>query len=191
MNPISKFENWYKEELSRSKVEIPSACCLSTIGLDGFPNARFVSFKSLINNTFIFTGSVKSRKGLELNENSKAALTFWWTETERQVRIQGTCSPLEKHLADHYFSLRNKDSQLISLAFQQGKPISNKSALHEIFNSKKKHYSDEDIPIPADWGGFKIDPLRIEFLEFEQSRLHLRELYSKKGDLWTSEILQP
>lgn len=191
MNPISKFENWYKEELSRSKVEIPSACCLSTIGLDGFPNARFVSFKSLINNTFVFTGSVKSRKGLELNENPKAALTFWWTETERQVRIQGTCKPLEKHFADHYFSLRNKDSQLASLVFEQGKPISNKSALNEIFNSKKKQYSDEAIPIPVDWGGFKIDPLRIEFLEFEQSRLHSRELYFKKEDLWTSEILQP
>ncbi len=191
MNPISKFENWYKEELSRSKVEIPSACCLSTIGLDGFPNARFVSFKSLINNTFVFTGSVKSRKGLELKENPKAALTFWWTETARQVRIQGTYSSLEKHLADHYFSLRNKDSQLISLVFEQGKPFSSKSALHEIFNSKKKQYSHEEIPIPADWGGFKIDPSRIEFLEFERSRLHLRELYSKKGDLWTSEILQP
>lgn len=100
MNPFSKFEEWYKEELFKTSVSIPSACCLSTTGLDGYPNARFVSLKSLIDESFVFTGSSDSRKGLELETIPKAALTFWWTETERQVRIQGDVLPLAPWLTN-------------------------------------------------------------------------------------------
>jgi hypothetical protein len=42
MTPIQLFSKWFDEELKRTTVRIPTACCLSTIGIDGFPNARFV-----------------------------------------------------------------------------------------------------------------------------------------------------
>jgi pyridoxamine 5'-phosphate oxidase len=50
----------------------------------------------------------------------KVALTFWWVETERQVRIQGEATQISKTLADKYFSERNKDSQIISILSKQG-----------------------------------------------------------------------
>ncbi|MFA1773422.1 pyridoxamine 5'-phosphate oxidase family protein [Rufibacter glacialis] len=92
MNPFIIFQNWLQEELNLTQVRIPTACCLSTVGLDGFPNARFVSLKEVIDDSFVVTGPINSRKGLEINQINKVALTFWWVESERQVRIQGRAS---------------------------------------------------------------------------------------------------
>src|SRR5438309_3912875 len=89
MDPLQKFGEWYSEELRQSNARIPSACCLSTIGLDGYPNARIVSLKEVKNEKFIFTGSLTTRKGLEIANKNKIALTFWWSATEKQIRIQG------------------------------------------------------------------------------------------------------
>jgi pyridoxamine 5'-phosphate oxidase len=75
--PIQLFSKWFDEELKLSKVQIPTAVCLSTIGIDNFPNARFVSFKELIDNSFVITGPLNSRKGIEIENNNSVALTFW------------------------------------------------------------------------------------------------------------------
>ncbi|WP_339707799.1 pyridoxamine 5'-phosphate oxidase family protein [uncultured Kriegella sp.] len=123
--PIQLFLKWFDEELKRSKVRIPSAVCLSTIGTDDFPNARFVSFKELIDDSFIITGPLNSRKGLEIEKNNKVALTFWWTETERQIRIQGFATKISDQLADKYFDARSTNSQAVSLISEQGKETDN------------------------------------------------------------------
>lgn len=191
MNPFLKFEEWYKQEFSKTSVRIPSACCLSTIGLDGYPNARFLSLKTVENSSFIITGPTNSRKGLELNATPKAALTFWWTETERQVRIQGNALPLEDELAEQFFRERNKESQLISLIFDQGKEVANHNDLSLAFTEAQKENNGQEIPRPENWGGFRITPIRIEFLEFDQSRLHKRLLFFKEKAEWKSVSLQP
>lgn len=121
--PIEHFNKWFKEELNLTKVRIPTACCLSTIGTDDFPNARFVSLKDVVENNFVVTGSLTSRKGIEINTTNKVALTFWWTETERQVRIQGNVTKISEQLADKYFTERNRDSQIVSIVSEQGQEI--------------------------------------------------------------------
>ncbi len=191
MDPLSKFEDWYNEELSKSEATIPSACCLSTIGLDGYPNARYISFKSILDDSFIFSGPLRSRKGLEIQQNSKTALTFWWTETERQVRIQGDVSLIENHLFDNYFKSRNRESKIISRISDQGKVLTDKDEFLKLFNSEKEKFDGKEIPRPDDWGVFKLHPIRIEFLEFEENRLHLRELFTKEDGVWVSKFLQP
>jgi len=51
--PIEIFTKWFDEEIKLTKVNIPSACCLSTIGMDNYPNARFVSILALKRNRFL------------------------------------------------------------------------------------------------------------------------------------------
>ena len=102
-NPIIIFNQWFNEELNLTNVRIPSACCLSIIRTDKYPKARFVSLKGVVENKFVVTGTLSSRKGLEINDTNKVALTFWWSETERQVRIQGSVTVLNNKLADKYF----------------------------------------------------------------------------------------
>ncbi|MCR9250708.1 MAG: pyridoxal 5'-phosphate synthase [bacterium] len=188
MNPITTFQTWLKEESEISSHRIPTACCFSTIGLDGFPNARFVSFKDVVDQKFVLTGPVSSRKGQELQKNPKAAITFWWPNIEKQVRVQGTVVLLSEELADQYFEERNRPSKIISMISDQGSPIDSIEGLTQTLND-----FDGDVTPgrPETWGGFVIDPVRIELLEFQESRLHFRRLFTKSSEGWNMSILQP
>lgn len=191
MNPITKFKDWYNLEKDRSSVQIPSACCLSTIGEDNYPNSRFVSLKAIVNDRFIITGSLDSRKGREIKRSPKASLTFWWTETERQIRIQGDCEFIESSLADKYFEARSFESQVISSISNQGAEIKDIKALQEHFEREKKVLEETQIDRPAQWSGFYITPRRMEFMQFKESRFHLRELFVHSNGTWLKRLLQP
>ncbi len=190
-NPIIQFNTWYQEERSLSKVRIPSACCLSTIGQDGFPNSRFVSLKETQEEAFIITGTLNSRKGRELSAIPKASITFWWTETERQVRIQGIVRPISNEAADAYFFQRNQDSQIVSTIFNQGEDIESLQQLNLRFEKAKAELQDQNVNRPEQWSGFRIEPIRIEFMEFKATRLHERTLFTKQEGAWQKTFLQP
>jgi len=191
MNPITKFTAWYKEETEKSSVRIPSACCLTSIGLDGYPNSRVVSLKEIIENKFVITGPLNSKKGIELLTNPKAALTFWWAVTERQVRVQGDAIQINDDLADRYFKARNKESQIISQISNQGMALDDLAALTALFEKQKTAYGIAEVERPVQWSGFFILPKRMEFMEFKKSRFHLRELFTKEGKDWTKILIQP
>ena len=191
MNPFDKFSEWYEKELKASSVSIPSACCFSTIGLDAYPNSRFVSLKEIKNEAFIITGPLNSRKGHEIAENTAVALTFWWPHTEKQVRIQGDAYLISDEEADLYFKNRNKDSQIVSTISDQGASIDTLADLKEQFQMEKIQLKDLSIPRPKNWGGFAIRPKRIEFMTFDKSRFHKRRLFEKTDDNWVITLLQP
>jgi pyridoxamine 5'-phosphate oxidase len=191
MTPIEHFNMWFKEELKSTKVRIPNACCLSTIGIDGFPNARFVSLKDVFENNFIVTGPLTSRKGIEIKATNKVALTFWWTETERQVRIQGNATEITAKLADKYFSERNRDSQIVSIVSDQGQIIGSAELLTKEYEEMEVKFPNNPPTRPQNWGGYLIAPIRIEFLEFKPSRFHDRMLYELTNKQWTMKPLQP
>lgn len=191
MTPIEHFNKWFNEELSLTKVRIPAACCLSTIGTDGYPNARFVSLKDVVGNNFIITGPLKSRKGIEIKNTSKVSLTFWWAETERQVRIQGIASEITEQLADKYFEERNRDSQIVSIVSIQGHEIENIETLTKKYESIELSSVNKPLKRPKNWSGYLIKPIRVEFLEFKPTRFHDRKLYELANEQWTIKQLQP
>lgn len=189
MKPLEIFNRWFEEELKLSKAQIPTAVCLSTVGKDNHPNARFVSYKEMIEDSFIITGPLNSRKGTEIGYNDKVSLTFWWTETERQVRIQGMATKLSAQLADKYFKERDRNSQAVSSVCEQGKEIDNLKKLEQ--KVLEKASKKINIERPANWGGFSIKPIRIEFMEFKKSRFHDRKLYEFENDTWSLKQIQP
>ncbi|MGZ8545564.1 MAG: pyridoxine/pyridoxamine 5'-phosphate oxidase [Flavisolibacter sp.] len=190
-DPIELFLSWYQLELDLSEAEIPSACCLSTNGLDGFPNARFVSLKTVNQDGFIITGSIDSRKGMELAASDKTSLTFWWTSMQRQVRIQGRAERIPDELADRYFSERDRASQLVSTISEQGKENKEPEKLLKIFETALNKDPQNPIARPAHWGGYLIKPIRIEFMQFHINRFHERWMFEKGDHGWVMKSLQP
>jgi pyridoxamine 5'-phosphate oxidase len=188
-NPIEIFKQLFNEELKLSNAKIPSACCFSTNGLDGFPNARFVSLKDITDHCFIVTGSLTSRKGIEINHSEKVALTFWWTETEKQVRVQGIATKISNELADKYFFERNLDSQIVSIVSNQGAEIQKTEELVTAYENMETESKNKQLIRPNNWGGYLIEPIRIEFLEFKETRFHDRKLYENEN--WKVTKLQP
>ena len=190
MNPFQIFSDWYEEEIKNSPANI-SACCLSTIGLDGYPNSRFVSLKEIKNESFVVTGPLNSRKGLEIQNSNKVALSFWFTATERQVRVQGDAAQIAAAEADKYFSERNREAQIVSYVSEQGKRLEDAEILNKKYEAAERLFKNQEILRPANWGGYLIAPVRIEFMEFKKSRFHHRTLFYKNENLWEKELLQP
>lgn len=191
MDPITLFKDLLNEELKLTKVRIPTACCLSTNGLDNFPNARFVSLKEIVDDKFIVTGPLNSRKGQEIENSNKVALTFWWTQTERQVRVQGEASIISDMQAEKYFKERNFDSQIVSSICEQGQVLTSISLLNERFSKMEEEYKGKSIKRPSTWGGYMIKPIRIEFMMFKSTRFHERILFQREEGKWINYQIQP
>ena len=190
-DPFSLFQLWYDEERRTSTNQLPAACCLSTVGLDGCPNARFVSLKAIEEGAFIVTGSWNSRKGIELKNHPQAALTFWWDQSLRQVRIQGEVTPISNESAKLYFSQRSSSAKYISSHFNQGQEIGSLADIKKIYSNFNSEQCKKSIDRPKDWGGFSIQPLRVEFMTFKMDRLHERRLFEMKNKQWVMHFLEP
>lgn len=190
-DPFGLFSSWYAAELLDNRDIVPSACCLSTLGIDGYPNARFVSLKEVKDQSFIITGSLDTRKGTEITACPKVALTFWWPITQKHIRVQGEAFPLSTEIADNYFQERPLDAQIISTISKTGQEIKSLDTLQQKFSSFERPVNNKNIQRPADWGGYAIKPLRIEFMEFKENRFHERVLYQWEHNHWTTHQLQP
>lgn len=187
------FQHYLNEEIQTRRQRLPYACCLSTIDLDGFPNARFVSLKEVLNGRFVVSGTLSSRKGDEIQARHQVALTFWWPETQRQVRIQGIAQIMEGEIVNQYFSERNLESRIVSAISDQGKILHDLNALTQQYEDFAQRLDEKaQIARPENWGAYAITPIRIEFLTFSENRFHDRSLFQKeRDDQWTEIKLQP
>ena len=185
-NPIRQFEKWL-EDAQAADLKEPTAMVLSTAG----PSARVVLLKEVTDGGFVFYTNYESRKGQELKTNPNCALTFYWAELERQVRIEGRAEPVAREKSEEYFKSRPRVSQLGALASRQSAVIASRAELEERVNELDRRYA-ENIPIPENWGGYCVRPDKIEFWQGRANRLHDRIVFQRKGEgEWRIERLSP
>ncbi len=127
-NPLVQFQSWLDEALTAAVPE-PTAMHLATVGADGRPASRVVLLKGLDESGFTFFTNYESRKGQQLGENPWVALTFFWPELERQVRVEGLATQAAAAVSDAYFASRPRGSQLGAWASPQSRPIVDRQVL--------------------------------------------------------------
>lgn len=191
MDPLELFDRWYREEKMVSGAELPGACCLTTRGLDGFPDSRFVSLKEVKEGCFIITGPTNTRKGKEIAADNKVGLAFWWPVTRKQVRIQGIAMPVSEEAADQYFAERDRAARIVSTICTQGMPVDDYDNMFGQFQKLLKEERAVGNERPEDWGGYAISPVRMELMVFSATRLHDRNYFEMSGDRWVYQKLQP
>jgi len=190
-NPFKQFEKWFQQAVD-AKLDLPDAMTLATATKDGTPSARVVVLRGLDGRGFVFYTSYDSPKGRELSENPNAALVFYWTAFERQVRITGKVSKVSREESERYFQSRPIGSRLEAWASKQSEVIPNREALEEHFKQLAETYQDQEIPPPPDWGGYRLSPDMIEFWQGRPNRLHDRLRYTRQPDnRWRIERLAP
>ena len=190
-NPFKQFETWFQEAID-AKLDLPDAMTLATATRDGMPSARIVLLRGHDERGFVFYTDYESQKGEELAENPNAALVFYWRELDRQVRITGQVSKVSRENSKNYFQSRPVDSRLAALASKQSAVIPDRAVLEEQFKQLAAQYQDKEIPLPSDWGGYRLSPNMIEFWSGRPSRLHDRLRYTRQpDDSWRIERISP
>ena len=209
-NPMAQFNSWFAQAsagsrwrkigialyklwhaiLDHSPAEV-NAMVLATVDKDGRTSARNVLLKGADERGFVFFTNYDSRKGRELSENPNAALTFYWTDLERQVCITGPVEKISREESENYFKSRPRGSRLAAWASNQSDVVADRAALEAKWNEMEKKFPNE-VPLPPDWGGYVLKPERIEFWQGRASRLHDRFCYTRQADdSWKIERLAP
>jgi pyridoxamine 5'-phosphate oxidase len=190
-DPIEQFQKWWQQVLD-SEITEPNAMTLATASSDGVPSARIVLLKGFDKNGFVFFTNYKSYKGLQLEENPKACLVFFWKELERQVRIIGLVKKINEKDSDDYFHSRPVGSQLGAWASPQSQVIANRNWLDNHYLEVAEQFKETQLSRPPHWGGYVVQPVIIEFWQGRPSRLHDRIQYTLSDDgHWKIERLAP
>ncbi|HEX9632931.1 MAG TPA: pyridoxamine 5'-phosphate oxidase [Gemmatimonadales bacterium] len=189
-DPLDLFRLWYAAA-ERAGIYLPEAMALGTATPDGLPAVRIVLLKGLDERGFTFFTSYESRKGLELRDNPRAALTFHWAALERQVRIEGTVTRLSEDESVAYFRSRPRGSRIGAWASRQSEVLETREELERRVREYGARFRDGDVPLPPFWGGYRVAPARIEFWQGRVNRLHDRLLFERTGTGWKSGRLYP
>jgi pyridoxamine 5'-phosphate oxidase len=190
-NPFRQFQKWFEEALKADPV-YANAMTLATANRGGKPSARMMLLKGFDEDGFVFYTNSESNKGEDLGQNPRAALVFWWSQLERQVRIEGRVEKVSDEEADSYFRTRPKGSQLGAWASQQSRVIRSREVLDNRMEELEAKYSDVDVPRPPYWLGYRLVPESIEFWQGRPNRLHDRLRYRLvKDGSWIIERLAP
>jgi pyridoxamine 5'-phosphate oxidase len=189
-DPLDLFRRWYAAA-ERAGIYHPEAMALATATPDGAPAVRMVLLKGVDQRGFTFFTNFESRKGLELRDNPRAALTFYWAVLERQVRVEGTVGRLTDEESSAYFRSRPRGSRIGAWASRQSEVLETREVLERRVGEYEARFAEGDVPLPPFWGGYRVVPARIEFWQGRVNRLHDRLLFERSAAGWTSTRLYP
>jgi pyridoxamine 5'-phosphate oxidase len=189
-DPVVLFRRWY-EDAERAGIHLPNAMALATASVDGRPSIRHVLLREIEDRGFVFYSNQGSRKGAELAENPRAAFSIYWRELDRQISVTGDVSRVSEEQSDAYFATRPREARLGAWTSRQSSEIGSRDELMERFAAFDAEYPGDEVPRPSFWGGFRIDPITVEFWHGRAHRLHDRFLYERAGDGWTIRRLSP
>jgi len=189
--PFDIFASWLKKANAKSEIVEPTAMCLSTVDQNNHPSSRMVLLKKFDENGFCFFTNLTSRKGKELAHNQHVALCFYWGILGLQVRIEGEVEKVSAKEADDYFMSRRRGSQIGAWASKQSCSMENDEEFAHRLTEITENFSNQDVPRPPFWSGFRVVPQKIEFWQEGEFRIHQRDLYTNSGKGWEVTKLYP
>jgi pyridoxamine 5'-phosphate oxidase len=180
-----------QERVAKTDLPEPTAVILATADARGRPSSRTVLLKGFDERGFVFYTNLESRKGRQLQENPRAALTFYWPPLGEQVQVEGEVEPVTSAEADAYFASRARESQLGAWASRQSAPLGSRWRLLREVIAFARRFGTGPVPRPPYWSGFRVRPDRVEFWKSARHRLHARDEWTLADGHWSCRHLYP
>jgi pyridoxamine 5'-phosphate oxidase len=190
-NPFEIAGDWLREA-QVAELNDANAMALASVDEAGMPNVRMVLLKDIEPDAFVFYTNYESKKADELTKSGNAAFVIHWKSLRRQIRVRGSISREDGAKADDYFASRSLKSRIGAWASKQSQPLDSRGSLiREVARLTPKLGLNPDRP--PFWGGFRIDPVEIEFWADGQFRLHDRFRWTRQNANapWMIERLNP
>lgn len=190
-DPFAIARSWLAEA-ETSEINDPNAIALATVDEAGLPNVRMVLLKEIEADAFVFYTNYGSKKAREAEGAGKAAFVMHWKSLRRQIRVRGLVSREEGPQADAYYASRSLKSRLGAWASKQSEPLASRGALMaEVARITATHGPNPKRP--PFWGGFRINPVEIEFWADGAFRLHDRFRWTRENSSspWAIARLNP
>jgi pyridoxamine 5'-phosphate oxidase len=190
-DPIAQFRVWLDDARAEG-ISLPEAVALATVDGRGRPSVRYVLLRGVDRRGFVFYTNYESRKGRELNANPSAGMAFYWPELHRQVCVTGTVERTSREESEAYFRSRPREARVGAWASRQSEVVSSREELDARYREIDARYPGDAVPLPANWGGFRLAPETVEFWKGREHRLHDRFRYTMQTDgTWVIERLFP
>jgi pyridoxamine 5'-phosphate oxidase len=189
-NPFDLFKTWLNDA---ETYQIPdfNAMVLTSSDENNQPNARIVLLRELTKNGLVFFTNYESQKGYEIRMNSKVHSLFFWSDLQRQIRIEAIAEKSSDTISDTYFASRPRESQIAAWASQQSQALNSPQTLENAVRKIENRFKNRKIPRPEFWGGYLLKPSRWEFWQGQAARLHQRVVYEKNNQHWEWHLLFP
>ena len=188
-DPVTMFRRWMQDTID-SGLHEPNAMVVSTVSPRGRPSSRMVLLKGVDERGFVFYTNYDSRKGAELLANPACALLFTWHDLQRQVRVEGRAEQVSREESAAYFATRPRGSQLGAWASPQSTEAATRSELDESYRAAEERFDGSDVPLPDNWGGFRVVPEVVEFWQGRRGRMHDRLVYRRPAGAGEWEVVR-
>jgi pyridoxamine 5'-phosphate oxidase len=189
-DPFAQFASWF-HDAALAALAVADAAHLATVDNNGHPDGRIVLLKGFDDRGLVFFTNYESTKAAQLKANPFAAVTIYWPELERQIRVRGAVEKTSREESQAYFSSRPRGAQIGAWVSMQSKPIKDRVTLDDAYRAKEQEFIDEEIPCPQNWGGFRLVPNNFEFWQGRDNRLHDRFAFHLKNGSWQRQRLAP
>lgn len=183
------FVEWLCHAIDSGAIE-PHAMTLSTADTSGRPSARVLILKDVTPEDAVwhFASSAASGKGVQLEANPVAALTFYWPTVGRQVRIEGTVSPDPPAVSAADFLARSPGARALAGIGRQSRPLSDPAEIAAAVTATIE--SRANTTVPAHWRSYAVRADTVEFWQADPERRHQRLRYTRAAD-WSRTLLWP
>jgi pyridoxamine 5'-phosphate oxidase len=188
--PLALFEDWFSQAV-RSGVPAPHAMTLATVDESGLPDARVLILKDVDDRGWHFATHSDSPKGHQLAGNAGAALTFFWAQMGRQVRVKGHVEALDKAAGARDFLARPDDSRAATLVGRQSEPMDADADYETDFAAARDRATTDPELVAPSWTVFVVHPRAVEFWQASHDRAHVRLRYRRDAAAWRRERLWP